>query len=204
MRFVAPTIAIAFLAAFVAGQSKIGDGQVQGPELSAECPHMVLHPRVSNKKLANEAEQVITPTPCPHMVIKPTPCPHMVLKPSASPIKSSNEVEQTIAPTPCPKVVPSAPPKVPKPTPSAGAPCPPIPFEGGALARKYPVGGAVAIWVQELRAADGQKNAGRRKYFVDWGFGGVSAMYQQSRRGRRGDMGARGKGMEERDVRRDC
>ncbi|PWW75899.1 hypothetical protein C7212DRAFT_321741 [Tuber magnatum] len=99
MRSVAPIVAIAFLAALVAGQSKvlqIDDGQVQGPEIRAGYP-------------------------CP--VPTSTPCPVIV--------------------------VPSAPPKIQihKPAPSAppGAPRPPIAFEGGALARKYPVGGAVAV-----------------------------------------------------------
>ncbi|CUS11001.1 unnamed protein product [Tuber aestivum] len=124
MRSTALIIAIAFLAALVAGQSKvmqIDDGQVQGPEIHASypCP-------------------VTTITPCP--IIAP-PAPPKVSganscsgqAPAAS--RSGVMVHTDNGQIQIHKPTPSAPPE---------APCPPIAFEGGALARKYPVGGAVA------------------------------------------------------------
>ncbi|PUU84239.1 hypothetical protein B9Z19DRAFT_1104637 [Tuber borchii] len=72
--------------------------------------------------------------------------PYLVPKPSASPIKPSNKAEQVAAPPPCPPTALPLPPTVHYPTPVATvAPCPPIIFEGGALAREYPVGGAMAF-----------------------------------------------------------
>ena len=117
---------------------QIEDGQVQGPELSACTPYLVPKPSASLIKQSNNAVQVPAPPPCP---ATPSPIPPRVSEagpcsgrvPAASMsgvgVRSADGQIQVHYPTPVATV----------------APCPPMIFEGGALAREYPVGGAMAF-----------------------------------------------------------
>ena len=117
---------------------QIEDGQIQGPALSACTPYPVPKPSESPIKPSNEAEQIVAPAPCPTTLLpippkvsRAGPCSGQAPAASMSGVGVHSADGQI---------------QVHKPTPIAtAAPCPPMIFEGGALGREYPVGGAMAL-----------------------------------------------------------